>query len=127
MKLTPLFLAIIAAFFVFALFVLATEIKPMFLNSSARSTHYFLTHKWCFDDVNNALLNKPLLQHAYNGPFVMIDRGLLEYVGPTGLSTLIRRASHFLVSVQTGRAYDYAGLFLAALCVVLLIADTFSY
>lgn len=65
-------------------------------------------------------LNKPLLQHAYNGPFVLIDRGLLEYVGPTGFSMLLRRASFVLSSAQTGRAYDYAGAFLAALYVVLL-------
>lgn len=71
-------------------------------------------------------MNKPLLQHAYNGPFVLIDRGLLEYVGPTGFSALIRRASHLLARAQTGRAYDYAGMFLAALCTLLFVADLVS-
>lgn len=65
-------------------------------------------------------LNKPLLQHAYNGPFVLIDRGLLEYLGPTGLAAATRRASFVLANAQSGRAYDYAGAFLAALYLVML-------
>lgn len=71
-------------------------------------------------------VNKPLLQHAYNGPFVLVDRGLLEYVGPTGFSAVLRRISFVLSSTQSGRAYDYAGAFLSALYIVSLVCSAIN-
>ena len=96
----------------------------MFLNSVARKGHYFLTHKWGFDDVNNTFINRPLLRQAYNGPFKLIDKGLLEHIGPTGFGALVRRMGATLAGAQTGRAYDYAGMFLAMLYVAVLFAGS---
>jgi hypothetical protein len=121
-KLTPLYLSITATIAVFCIFGALPMSQPLFLNSAARKGHYFLTHKWCFDDVNNAFVNRPLLRQAYNGPFKLIDKGLLEHLGPTGFGALVRQASSILVGAQTGRAYDYAGMFLASFYVALVFA-----
>jgi len=126
-KLTPLFLSVTATTAVFLIFMSSSNSQPMFLNDLARQGHYFLTHKWCFDDVNNSFINKPTLQGAYTGPFRGIDKGLLELVGPTGLSVLVRCLSALLTGAQTGRAYDYAGAFLAALYIALLFASFVLY
>jgi NADH:ubiquinone oxidoreductase subunit 5 (subunit L)/multisubunit Na+/H+ antiporter MnhA subunit len=120
-KLVPLYLAIIATALVFVVFVVPST-APLFLNSAARRGHYFLSHKWCFDDNYNAFINKPLLQHAYNGPFALIDRGLLEFVGPAGFGALTRKTSYALARAQTGRVYDYAAFFIGALYFALLLS-----
>lgn len=119
-KLTPLYLSITATAAVFLISIASVTSAPMFLNKTARQSHYFLTHKWCFDDVYNSFVNKPALQGAYNGPFKSIDKGLLELVGPTGLGALARYLGSTLVGAQTGRAYDYAGALLAALYIALI-------
>jgi len=126
-KLTPLFLSVTATAAVFLIFMSSSNSQPMFLNDLARQGHYFLTHKWGFDDVNNSFINKPTLQGAYTGPFRGIDKGLLELLGPTGLSVLVRYLSSLLTGAQTGRAYDYAGAFLAALYTALLFASLVLY
>lgn len=122
-KLTPLYLSITAVAAVFLIFISSVNSQPMFLDTTARQGHYFLTHKWCFDDVYNSFVNKPLLQGAYNGPFKAIDKGLLELFGPMGLSTLVRYMGAILVGAQTGRAYDYAGALLAALYIILIFTS----
>ena len=74
--------------------------------------------------MNNTFINRPLLRQAYNGPFKLIDKGLLEHIGPTGFGALVRRIGATLAGAQTGRAYDYAGMFLATLYVALLFAGS---
>lgn len=70
----------------------------------------------------NRFLNKPLLQGAYNIPFSLIDKGLLEQVGPTGLSKATMQLGQQLARAQTGRITDYAAVLLLAslLCAVVL-------
>lgn len=68
----------------------------------------------------NQLLNKPLMEGAYNVTFSLIDKGLLEVAGPTGLGRQTILIGRLLSAVQTGRAYDYAGFMLVALYFALL-------
>lgn len=56
----------------------------------------------------NRIVNQPLLEGAYRVVFGLIDKGLLEFLGPTGLGVVSFRSGAFLTSLQTGRAYDYA-------------------
>jgi hypothetical protein len=58
--------------------------------------------------VYNRFGNRPLLLGAYNVIFTLIDRGLLELVGPFGGGKVTNSIGRALASVQTGRVYDYA-------------------
>jgi len=89
-----------------------TFVASIYLNETFRSLHRFLSHKWYFDTVYNRLVNQPLLEGAYRVVFALIDKGLLEVAGPTGLSTIAIKAGNRLSRVQTGRVYDYAWLML---------------
>jgi NADH:ubiquinone oxidoreductase subunit 5 (subunit L)/multisubunit Na+/H+ antiporter MnhA subunit len=71
------------------------------------SLYRFLLRKWQFDSVYNLLLNKPLLEAGYNG-FRSIDKGLLEFVGPTFGGKLAIKVGFQFVSLQTGKVFDYA-------------------
>lgn len=56
----------------------------------------------------NRLINQPLLIGAYRVVFVLIDKGVLEITGPTGLGNIANNVGNSLIDKQTGRVYDYA-------------------
>jgi len=58
--------------------------------------------------VYNRLVNQPLLEVSYRVVFGLLDKGIFEVLGPTGLGTASTRAGSALASAQTGRVYDYA-------------------
>jgi len=39
---------------------------------------------------------------------VLIDKGVLEITGPTGLGNIANNVGNSLIDKQTGRVYDYA-------------------
>jgi len=49
----------------------------------------------------------------------MIDKGLLEFLGPLGLSKFFRSASVYAANLQSGLIYHYAFVFLAGLLLLL--------
>ncbi len=64
------------------------------------------------------------MEGAYNISFSLIDKGLLEIAGPTGLGRQTILLGRLLASAQTGRAYDYAGVMLVALSVALIFVNS---
>lgn len=114
MKFLPLFGSVAATSVVFVLQqpLAYASALPSF---SGRTVFRFLSHKWYFDLVYNRFVNQPLLIHAYNLTFSLIDKGLLEEFGPRGAGVLLNRAGRILASAQTGRVFDYAFSLLAAL------------
>jgi NADH:ubiquinone oxidoreductase subunit 5 (subunit L)/multisubunit Na+/H+ antiporter MnhA subunit len=124
-KLIPLVSAVIATasvFYVYGVFALQHTLYGTFAKFLA--PYRFLSYKWGFDTVYNQFINKPLMEGAYNITFSLIDKGLLEVAGPTGLGRQTIVLGRLLASVQTGRVYDYAGFMLAALCFALLFINT---
>ena len=53
------------------------------------------------------MLNYPLVEGAYNITFSLVDKGLLEVAGPTGLGRSSFLLGRTLTKTQTGRVYDY--------------------
>lgn len=64
------------------------------------------------------------MEGAYNITFSLIDKGLLEVAGPTGLGRQTVVLGRLLASAQTGRVYDYAGFMLGALCFAMLFINS---
>lgn len=124
-KLIPLFSAIcavIAVFYVYELLALRCPVQGAF--ARYLTLYRFLSHKWGFDVVYNQFINIPLMHGAYNVTFALIDKGLLEAVGPTGAGRQAIGVGRLLVSAQTGRVYDYASFMLAALYLALLLTSS---
>lgn len=113
-------LATALVFYTYDHFVLFTA--PYVRHANLR-LYRFLALKWGFDTIYNRFLNKPLLQGAYNIPFSLIDKGLLEQAGPTGLGKAATALGRWLTTAQTGRVSDYAAIILLA---ALLCAVVFS-
>jgi NADH:ubiquinone oxidoreductase subunit 5 (subunit L)/multisubunit Na+/H+ antiporter MnhA subunit len=86
----------------------AEKMSTFYANNGFRAVYRFLSHKWYFDTVYNRMINQPLLECGYRVVFALLDKGLLEAIGPTGLGKLSFQAGTFVTAVQSGRAYDYA-------------------
>lgn len=85
----------------------------------------FLSHKWYFDLVYNRFINQPLLEFAYNTIFRLVDKGLLEYLGPTSAGTILDSLGFSVTQCQTGRVYDYALARLVTLWTLVLLTANF--
>lgn len=53
----------------------------------------FLNRKWFFDKIYNENVAQQILQIAYKQTYQNIDRGLIELLGPTGISYIFYRKS----------------------------------
>lgn len=124
-KLIPVFGSVLAICLVFLTYENCTEQVATYIDRDARlrAVYRFLTFKWGFDTVYNRLINQPLVEGAYNVTFSLIDKGLLEIVGPTGLGKASLQIGRTLTKVQTGRVYDYAAFMLVGLYLALVLTS----
>jgi NADH-ubiquinone oxidoreductase chain 5 len=92
------------------------------LKLTFRPVYIFLNNKWHFDSIYNHFIVKPLVFFGHNVSYKIIDRGLIEYVGPTGLVSLVKNLSLKLSSLQAGYVYNYAlTMFLGCTMFLMLI------
>jgi len=68
----------------------------------------FFSKKWYFDIIYNHFIVRKILYFGYNISFKQIDRGLIELLGPLGITRLISVISKQISSLQTGLIYHYA-------------------
>ena len=124
-KMIPFFGSMLSVALVFLLnrLYFLESLSSAYKQSSARSLHRFLSHKWYFDAVYNRLINQPLLETSYRYVFTVIDKGLLEAWGPTGLGKYSFKLGNFIASLQTGRVYDYGWFMLFFIYVCMYVAD----
>jgi len=80
----------------------------------------FLNRKWFFDKVYNEFVTQNMLHFGYHTSYKLIDRGVFEFLGPLGLSRLVKGRGSELSNLQTGFLYHYA--FVMLLGVTFLIA-----
>nr|YP_009054680.1 NADH dehydrogenase subunit 5 [Neochloris aquatica]AIK29168.1 NADH dehydrogenase subunit 5 [Neochloris aquatica] len=76
-----------------------------------RKIYLFLQARWMFDFVWNSLVLKSVLKAGqYTG--LLVDKGVLEVLGPRGLQHTLVQAVPRIQQWQTGTVNDYALLFL---------------
>ena len=67
----------------------------------------FLNRKWFFDKVYNEIVGQFFLSAAYHLTYKQVDRGLIESLGPFGLTRLVSKIALSLKVLQTGFFYHY--------------------
>jgi proton-translocating NADH-quinone oxidoreductase chain L len=67
----------------------------------------FLIKKWYFDLLYNQIFSKFYFIISYKNTFKLIDRGLLEYFGPTGIVKVTSKLSKYITSLYSGFLYQY--------------------
>lgn len=123
-KLLPVCLSITGASL--ALFLYTFSAKDLYLLKTSiigRKLYTFFNKKWFYDKIYNEYLNQIFLNFGYKTSYKTIDRGLIEMIGPFGLSKTVLKKSQLLSNLQTGSVYDYALWMFLGLTVILVGFD----
>lgn len=86
-----------------------------------RALYTFLNRKWFFDKVYNEYISQALLKTAYQQTYQNMDRGLLEFLGPQGISTQVYLYTNKITSISLGFVYHFLFLFLGAMAIFLFV------
>ena len=87
--------------------------------------HKFLSYKWFFDVVYNKFINFPILIKAYELLFKLLDKGIVEVLGPKGISEIFYTGGMFTKKIQTGFSFTYGCFMLYFLLIFLIIGNFF--
>ena len=112
-KLLPLIFAtsgLVLAFFVMHFF----SIYYSEFWKKQRSLYFFLLKKWYFDTIYNKFITLPLLKTCFSVFFKIIDKGIIELLGPTGLSSRLYIFSKNIKQLQTGFIFTYIYVIIAS-------------
>jgi NADH-ubiquinone oxidoreductase chain 5 len=87
-KLLPVIFSLIGAgsAFIFYTFYSQSLFQLKTKTSLGRTLYTFLNRKWFFDKVYTESLTQASLHHSYHTTYKLIDRGLIELLGPHGIS-----------------------------------------
>jgi len=122
-KLLPVCLSILGASC--ALFFYTFSSKDLYslkISITGRKIYNFLNKKWFFDKFYNEFINQSFLNFGYHVTYKIIDRGIIEMVGPFGLTKTVIKKSNLLSKTQSGSVYDYGlWMFLGFLLVIISI------
>jgi len=70
------------------------------------------------------VIAKPLINFGYEVSYKVLDRGLIEYIGPYGISKELRKFTKLLSSLQSGQIYNYAfGIFVFLTLFITLVGN----
>jgi len=84
-------------------------VSPYKWSKLGAGVYTFLSNKWHIDQIYNAYIVKPILNAGHEITYKVLDRGIIEKLGPTGISNVIRSLTANLSSkVQSGEIYNYA-------------------
>jgi proton-translocating NADH-quinone oxidoreductase chain L len=73
-----------------------------------RSLYTFLNKRWFFDKVYNDFVARSFLSFGYSYSFKLLDKGVLEILGPFGIVATLRKVIPGFTGIQTGFLYHYA-------------------
>lgn len=73
-----------------------------------RNSYVFLNRRWFFDRLQNDLIASVVLRLGYDTTYKIVDKGVIEIVGPKGLSFLTMSFSKQVSNLQSGLVHQYA-------------------
>jgi len=112
-KVLPVCLSIFGAALSFFMYTFGTNtLYKMKMSFFGRKIYNFLNKKWFFDKVYAEFVIQSFLSFSYHISYKTIDRGIIEILGPMGLSNLVSKKAYNLHRLQTGFLYHYAFLML---------------
>lgn len=73
-----------------------------------KNIYVFLNRRWLFDRLQNDLIGSTILKLGYNTTYKLVDKGVIEILGPTGFSFLTVAFSKQVSSLQSGLIHQYS-------------------
>nr|QWE51013.1 Nad5 [Phaeophyceae sp.] len=112
-KMLPLLMSISGLLLGFYLYSFSKRaLYTFFRTTRSRKIYTFLNRRWFFDKVYNSILTQNILDMGYLFTYKDIDRGLVESVGPLGLSQAIQDQSEQIRRWHSGYLYHYIVAFI---------------
>jgi NADH-ubiquinone oxidoreductase chain 5 len=116
-KLLPVVLSLLGASFSFAFYTWFSENLFFYkISSFGKSIYTFLNRKWLFDKVYGDLIIQPSLSLSFHTTYKVIDRGLIELIGPIGISNSLYSKALTFSRLQTGFLYHYTFVIFIGSC-----------
>ena len=93
------------------------ETKFVSLNTYKNFYYFysFFSKKWYFDNIYNHYIVNNILYFGYHISFKLIDRGLIELIGPLGIIRSLSVLTKKISSLQSGLIYHYVFLMVLGL------------
>ena len=109
-KWVPFFASIFGSFFsIFLYHFFSRSLFKLYTSSNILSSIYvFFNKKWFFDRLQNELMVSSLLKIGYNTTYKLIDKGLIEVFGPSGLTKSALNLSKQVSLLQSGKINQYS-------------------
>lgn len=95
------------------------------ITSYVVKVYSFLNRKWFFDKINNELLGQLFFKLGYTFSYKLVDKGICEYLGPSGLTIFSLNFSLLFSEFQTNHFYRL--LLTIPICIGFLILQIFCY
>jgi proton-translocating NADH-quinone oxidoreductase chain L len=108
-KLIPVIFSLSGAFLAHILYTM-NPLKNLYdlkMTPFGQAFYNYFNRKWYFDKVYNEYLNQGVLHIGYDGTYKVVDRGIIEFLGPFGLSNLLYNQKINFSRLQTGLIYHY--------------------
>jgi proton-translocating NADH-quinone oxidoreductase chain L len=126
-KLLPLLLTIGGASFAYFLYAFKMEAYLETKKSTGfKKVYNFLIKKWYFDRLYNQIISQNVLKQGYFLTYKNLDRGIIELLGPTGITNLIYNVQNDIKFLQSGNIYHYLFIFTLVIIISLLFFFLFS-
>jgi NADH:ubiquinone oxidoreductase subunit 5 (subunit L)/multisubunit Na+/H+ antiporter MnhA subunit len=106
LKQLPFLVSLLGVFLMYKLLTKYNLIQYCFSNFFMYNCLRFLNQKWFFDKLYNLFLLQNL-KNLYFSVYIFLDKGMLEFIGPTGIYNFNNRISLLLLKYQTGNLGDY--------------------
>ena len=119
-KLLPVAVSCLGAFSAFILYSFGKNLMfSVKVSLVGRKMYNYLNKKWFFDKIYNEFVTQFFFNSGYKISYKLTDRGIIEILGPLGLSNLMRYPSKTVSKLQTGVLYHYSLQMLISLTVFL--------
>ena len=107
-KLIPLILSCSGAILAYLLYTFNIEkLYSLKMSTFGLNFYNFFNRKWYFDRFYNEMISQHILNFGFNFSYKNIDRGIIEYFGPYGITNEISQVSKKMLTVQSGFLYHY--------------------
>lgn len=107
-KLIPLIFSMTGVFLAMQVYTNVLNLNSLGLFKKIYYFYSFFSKKWYFDNIYLYYIINPILFFGYNISFKLLDRGLLEYLGPLGIISITGKLSKQISNFQSGFIYHYA-------------------
>jgi NADH-ubiquinone oxidoreductase chain 5 len=119
-KLIPVIFSMTGATTAYLLYSFSTsQLYSFKVSLLGRRLYTFLNRKWFFDKIYHEFVSQGALSFGYHTTYKAIDRGIIEILGPYGISSSVQVQSKKMAKVQTGYLYHYAFMMLVGVTILI--------